>query len=35
MHVLILELCIHVHPMFISFYKITHIYFLLKIIVML
>jgi hypothetical protein len=35
MHGHTLELCIHNHVLFFSLYKIAHIYFLLKLIVML
>jgi hypothetical protein len=35
MHVLIINICIHIHVILISFYKIAHIYFLVRIIVML
>jgi hypothetical protein len=35
MHVLILNLCMNVHVIFISLHKIAHTYFLLRIIVML
>jgi hypothetical protein len=34
MYVLVLKLCIHVHFMLSSLYKIAHIYFLLKLFVM-
>jgi hypothetical protein len=35
MHVLILNLCMHVHVIFVRSYKIAQIHFLLRIVVML